>query len=136
MHYNFIYPRYKNSSTVTLLGSVWGIFLGEVQYLDGDQIFCNSKVLSVFFFDSMSIGWTMEEKMKSFQPKKLSHWRTKIQPWIPSNWRIFESNWLDIESQFDWNILQLLGIPGWILVPPVTQLFGSKWFNFFSQWSE
>ena len=52
-------------------------------------------------------------------------------PGIPSNCRIFESNWLDIESQFDSNILQLLGIPGQILVPPVTPLFRSKWLNFF-----
>ena len=28
------------------------------------------------------------------------------------------SNRLDIESQFDSNIVQLLGIPGQILVPP------------------
>ena len=33
-------------------------------------------------------------------------------------------------SQFDSNILQLLGIPGWILVPPVTQVFRSKWLHF------
>ena len=32
-------------------------------------------------------------------------------------------DWLDIESQFDSNLLQLLGIPGRILVPPVTQFF-------------
>ena len=35
-------------------------------------------------------------------------------------------NWLDIESQFDSYILQLLEIPGRILVPPVTQMFRSK----------
>ena len=29
-------------------------------------------------------------------------------------------------SQFDLNILQLLGIPGLILVPQMTQLFRSK----------
>ena len=41
--------------------------------------------------------------------KKLSHfdlksWVTggaKIRPGIPSNWKIFESNWLDVESQFE-----------------------------------
>ena len=42
-------------------------------------------------------------------------------------------SWLSISSQFDSNILQLLGIPGWILVTPVTQLFRSKWFHFFFQ---
>ena len=88
---------------------------------------------------------------------------TKIRPEIPGNWRIFESNWVDIESQivnltcllwslwlvlwfvlfdsilrvklliwlsiwsqFDSNILQLLGISDRILVPPMTQLFRSK----------
>ena len=40
-----------------------------------------------------------------------------------------ESNWLSIPSQFDSNILQLLRI----LVPPVTQLFRSKWLHFFFQ---
>ena len=38
-------------------------------------------------------------------------------------------------SQIDSNILQSLGIPGRILVPPVTQLFKSKWLHFFFQWS-
>ena len=33
------------------------------------------------------------------------------------------------------NILQLLGIPGRILVPSVTQFFRSKWLNFFFQCS-
>ena len=40
--------------------------------------------------------------------------------------------WLSIFSQLDSNILQLLRIPGRILVPPVTQLFRSKWLQFFS----
>ena len=67
----------------------------------------------------------------------LKNWVTggnKIRPGIPSNWRTFESkpenqfqNWLSISSQFDSNILQLLVIPGRILVPPVTQLFILKW---------
>ena len=41
-----------------------------------------------------------------------------------SNWRLFESNWLDIETQ-------LLGIPGWISVPLVTQLFRSTWLHYY-----
>ena len=71
----------------------------------------------------------------SFLPKKLSHWLTvdtKIRPGISIDWRIFESNRLSISSQFESNILQLLEIPGRILVPPVTQLFRSKWLHFFS----
>ena len=39
--------------------------------------------------------------------------------------------WLSILSQFDSNTLQLLGILGRILVPPVTQLTRSKWLHFF-----
>ena len=45
-----------------------------------------------------------------------------------------ESIWLSISSQFDSNILQLLGILGRILVSPVTQLFRSKWLHFFQRW--
>ena len=40
------------------------------------------------------------------------------------------ADWLSISSQFDSNILQLLGIPGRILVPPLTQLFRSNWLHF------
>ena len=36
-----------------------------------------------------------------------------------------------ISSQFDSNILQLLGIPGRILVPPVLQILRSKLLYFF-----
>ena len=44
--------------------------------------------------------------------------------------RYWESIW-----QFNSNILQLLGIPGRILVPPMTQFFRSKWLHFcFVQW--
>ena len=102
----------------------------------------------------------LKEKIELFLPKKLSHAvGTKIQPGIPSNCRIFESIkltilrvkltilrvkltilrvkltiWLSISSQFDSNILQSLWIPGRISVPPVTQIFRSKWLYFFFQW--
>ena len=77
---------------------------------------------------------------------------TKIRLGIPSVWRIFKSNWLDIwsqidsilrvkltirlstSSQFDSNILQLIGISGRDFVPPVTQIFRSKWLHFFFLW--
>ena len=62
--------------------------------------------------DKLVLGYcicSLKEKMESFWPKKLSHFsELKFGPKIPSNWRIFESNWLDIESQFYPNILQLL----------------------------
>ena len=70
-------------------------------------------------FDNFHVT-TPERKIELFWPKKLSHW-----------W-----NYL---SQFDSNILQLLGIPGRILVLPVKLtgrtgsnwlIFGSKWLNF------
>ena len=43
-----------------------------------------------------------------------------------------EPIWLSISSQFDSNILQLLGILSRISVPSVTQFFKSKRLNFFS----
>ena len=40
--------------------------------------------------------------MGSFWPKNLSHYSgTKIWPEIPSNWIIFESNWLNFLGQND-----------------------------------
>ena len=53
---------------------------------------------------------------------------TKIRLEIPSNWGIFESNWLDIGSQFNSNILILPGIPGQIdsiLRVNLTQIFSN-----------
>ena len=50
--------------------------------------------------------------MESFWPKKLSHWWNKIL--------------LSLSSQIDSNILQLLGIPGGILVSPVTRILGQN----------
>ena len=71
---------------------------------------------------------------------------TKIQPGIPSCWRIFESNWFDIESQLELtlNILSHvdssqfdINIPLFLENPwsnfssaMVTQLFRSKWLIF------
>ena len=60
---------------------------------------------------------TLKEKMESFWPKK---------------WSQFDSQY---RGNFDSNILQLLGIPGRILFPRVTQLFGSKWLHFSFQCS-
>ena len=117
-----------------------------------------------------------KKKLSQFDQKSWVTGGTKIRPRIPSNWKIVESNWLDIESQivrvnlthfiylrifesncqsqfysfyifeniwvkltrywelncpsqFDSNILQLLGIPDRILVTPVTQFFRSKWLH-------
>ena len=76
-----------------------------------------------------------KEKWSHFDLKSWVTGGTKIRPGIPSNWRILESNWLNIESQIinlTQIFLQLLGIPGRILVSPLTQLFRSKWLHFFS----
>ena len=63
----------------------------------------------------------------------INHWKitwshftggTIILLGIPSNWRIFVSNWLDIFSQFDFQSR------GRILVPPVIQPFRLKWLHF------
>ena len=52
---------------------------------------------------------TLKDKMESLWYKK--NWvtgGTKIWPGIPSNWRIFESNKLDIGSQyFLWSFLRM-----------------------------
>ena len=92
---------------------------------------------------SSSLVAHWKKKWSHFDLKSWVTGGTKIWTGIPSYWRIFESNWLDTESQFDFNItsqfdsniLQLLGIPGWNLVPPVTQLFRSKWLHFFFECS-
>ena len=41
------------------------------------------------------------KKWSHFDLKSWVTGGTKIWPGIPNNWRIFESNWLDIESQID-----------------------------------
>ena len=58
---------------------------------------------------------SLKGKMELFWPKKLSHFK--------------------LSNQFDYNILQLLEIPGQILVPPVTWFFRPKWLHFFFRWS-
>ena len=71
--------------------------------------------------------------------KKWSHFdlKNRVTGWtkIESGFRIIGEymNWLDIESQFDSNILQLLRIPGRILISQVTKLFRSIWLYFFFQ---
>ena len=69
------------------------------------------------FEDSLQILICLSHKHLPFytERKKWSHFDlknwvtggTKIRPGNPSNWRIFETNWLDIASQFNW--LNFLG---------------------------
>ena len=83
---------------------------------------------------TLFLSYNERKKWSNFDLKCWVISGTKIRHGILSNWRIFESNWHSISSQFDSNILQLLGIRGRILVPPVTQLFRSKWLYFFFQY--
>ena len=51
---------------------------------------------------------------------------------LPTSLPTLEEKW---RNHFDdSSILQLLEIPGRILVPKVTQIFRSKWLHFFFQW--
>ena len=76
--------------------------------------------------------------------KLTQHWESNwlnIESQIDSTLRVkltrhWESIWLNIESQIDSNILQLLTLPGRIIIPPVTQLLRSKWLNSFSRCTE
>ena len=77
--------------------------------------------------DSIKPVQNRKKESSHFDLKRWVTGGTKIRLRIKSNWRIFESNVLKIDSNF----LQLLGIPGRILVPPVTQLFRLKWRHFF-----
>ena len=77
-----------------------------------------SSLTNRFVFKFPAIGWgTLEEKWSNFD----------LKCWV-IRWT---KNWLSISGQFNSNILKLLGIPGQILVPPVTQLFRSKWPHFY-----
>ena len=88
------------------------------------------------------IHWN--KKGSQFDLKSWVTGGTKIRPGISSNWRTVDVNWLDIECQFkltfniesiSFKYSPITRIPGRILVPPVTQLFMSKWLPFFFQWS-
>ena len=53
-------------------------------------------------------------------------WLSKLSQFNSQCW---ESIWLSMLSQFDLNIFQLHTFPGQILVPPMSQLFMSKWLK-------
>ena len=81
--------------------------------------------------------WVLwKKKWSHFNLKSWVTGETKIRPWIPSKWRIFESNWLSSLTRY-WESIwlkyspKLLGIQERILVSQVTQLFRSKWPRFF-----
>ena len=86
------------------------------------QLFCSISLLILVLF-------TLKQKMKSFDLKSWVTGGTKIRPGIPSNWRIFESNWLDNESQFlnEWT-LKFLGQNGSIFSFSVLCSLGN-WLN-------
>ena len=59
------------------------------------------------FYDWLAL----KEKWSHFDLKSWVTGGTKIRPGIPSNWRIFELNWLTIESPFElthyWESIQI-----------------------------
>ena len=67
-----------------------------------------------------------KKKWSHFDLKNWVTGGTNIQPGIPSNWRIFESNWLDIESQF---VLTLNIESIWLKYSQMTR---NPWSNFSS----
>ena len=89
---------------------------------------------------SLSLSAALKEKIEPFWPKKLvkSLSELKFDPgfrvigeYMSQIDSILRVNFEIESSQFDSNILQLLGILGRILVPTVTQLFRLKWLHFF-----
>ena len=73
----------------------------------------STRGLNTNIMDGKRGAWLVHWKKKwsHFDLKSWVTGGTKIRPGISSYWTILESYWLDIESQFDSNILQLLGIP-------------------------
>ena len=86
--------------------------------------------------DSTESNWlNIESQIDStFRVKLAQHWESNwlnIESQIGPTLRVkltqyWESNWLNIDSQIDSNILQLLTLPGRIIIPPVTELLRSK----------
>ena len=63
-----------------------------------------------------------KKKSSHFDLRSWVTWGTKIRLGIPSNWRIFESNWLNIESQIESTLRVKLN-----------QHWESNWINIESQ---
>ena len=87
------------------------IFFFSFSFICKGTISCHTYV-EVMFFILPEFHFSLLcfiHRKKKWSHFDLKSWVTggiKIWLGIPSSWRIFESNWLDIESQFDWNILQ------------------------------
>ena len=117
------------------LHSVFALFSDKIfpKYAD---ISTNSTYGKIHFFAVFFVKKqrdSIPHRKKKWSHFDLKSWvtgGTKIQPryWVSI------SNCLSISIQFDSNILQLLGIQGRILAPPVTQLFRSKWLHSFFQY--
>ena len=82
---------------------------------------------SVILLPPIFFHWT--KKSSYFDLRNWVTVKTKISPEIPSNWRILLIYW----TYYIYH--KLLGIPGRILVPLLTQSLRSKWLNFFFQCS-
>ena len=119
LYYLFFYSFY---STVILSKERNAEYIRTVKFFRKMITFCYNNV-----------ACSLKEKWSHFDLKSWVTGGTKIHvnSSIPSNWRIFESKSLSLSSHFDFNILQLLRIPGRILYS--STLFRSKWLHFFFQ---
>ena len=97
---------------------------------------CGTKIRPGKLTQHWEPNWlNIESQTDSTMRVKLTqHWESKwlnIESQIDLTLRVkltqhWESNWLNIESTIDWNILQLLTLPGRIIIGPVTQLLRSN----------
>ena len=74
-----------------------------------------------------SLKYHWKKKWSHFDLKSWVTGGSKFRPWILSNWIIFESKWLDIESLIDNLTLNIESI--WLKYYPITQNLG---LNFIS----
>ena len=75
-----------------------------LHYITRLSCFCLYRVTNRLFslsstLHSATVEIHWKKKWSHFYLKSWVTRGTKIWPWIPSNWRIFELNWLNIESQ-------------------------------------
>ena len=130
-------------------GSLENIWVKLAQHWESNWLNIESQIgstLGVKLTQHWESNWlNIESQVDSTLTVKLTqHWQSSwlnIESQVDSTLRVkftqhWESSWLNIESQIEFNILQLLTLPGQIIVPPVTQRLKPKWLNFFSRCTE
>ena len=106
IEYFYIYHtlgRFRNSIT-TMRNKTNKYFNGEIGSSWWCPYRCNIKIMSyqVQLCDTNKCHLHWKKKLSHFDLKSWVTGGTKIWPGIPSNWRIFESNWLDINWESIW----------------------------------